>query len=124
MAITYDGGLTCSLRVTDLECSIAWYTQQLGFTLLYRAEAIGWCELSTGVDKVNIGLSESEEAGGAGGSTLTFGVTDLDAARADLLAAGVQLDGEIRVIPDLVRLQTFFDPDGNALMFYQVPANA
>lgn len=119
MAIDYDGGLTCSLRVTELDRAIAWYRDVLGFTLLYRADDIGWCELSTGVARVNVGLSESEEAGGAGGSTLTFGVRDLDEARAALIGAGVRLDGEIREIPDLVRLQTFYDPDDNALMFYQ-----
>lgn len=122
MAIDYDGGLTCSLRVTELDRAIAWYRDVLGFTLLYRADDIGWCELSTGVARVNVGLSESEEAGGAGGSTLTFGVRDLDEARAALIGAGVRLDGEIREIPDLVRLQTFYDPDDNALMFYQEPA--
>lgn len=122
MAISYDGGLTCALGVTDLERSAAWYCGLLGFELLYRRDDIGWCELTTGVKDVNVGLSERREAGGAGGATLTFGVTDLDAAKAELDAAGVRQDGGIVEIPGLVRLLTFFDPDDNALMFYQVPA--
>ena len=122
MAITYDGGLTCSFGVTSLDQSIDWYRDVLGFDLLYRRDDIAWCELATGVAKVNVGLSERQEAGGAGGSTLTFGVTDLEAAKAALDGHGVRQDGDIMKIDGLVRLLTFYDPDGNALMFYQMPA--
>ena len=124
MAITYDGGLTCAFGVTSLDRSIAWYQDVLGFTLLYRRDDIAWCELSTGVDKVSVGLSERREAGGGGGATLTFGVSDLEAAKAALDAHGVRQDGDIMEIDGLVRLLTFFDPDDNALMFYQLPAEA
>jgi catechol 2,3-dioxygenase-like lactoylglutathione lyase family enzyme len=119
MAITYDGGLTCSCGVTDLDRSIAWYRDVLGFELLYHMQDIAWCELKTGVERVNIGLGVREQAGGSGGATLTFGVTDIEAAKAALDAAGVRQDGPIRDIPGMVRLLTFFDPDDNALMFYQ-----
>lgn len=124
MAITYDGGLTCAFGVSDLDRSIAWYQDVLGFKLLYRAGDIGWCELATGVDKVNVGLSERREGSGAGGSTLTFGVTSLEEAKAELERHNVRLDGDIMEIPGLVRLLTFFDPDANALMFYQMPEEA
>src|SRR5205085_270082 len=110
MAIDYDGGLTCSMGVTDLDRSIAWYQGVLGFTLLYRVADMAWCELSTGVQRVNVGLGQRENAGGEGGATLTFGVTDIDAGKAALDAAGVRQDGPIRDIPNMVRLLTFFDP--------------
>ena len=119
MAIDYDGGLTCSMGVTDLDRSIAWYRDVLGFTLLYKRDDIAWCELSTGVARVNVGLGQREAAGGAGGATLTFGVADIDAAKAELDRHNVRQDGPIRDIPDMVRLLTYFDPDDNALMFYQ-----
>ena len=124
MAIDYDGGLTCSIGVTDLDRSITWYRDVLGFTLLYRVDDIAWCELSTGVQRVNVGLGQRENAGGEGGATLTFGVTDIDAGKAALDAAGVRQDGPIRDIPNMVRLLTFFDPDDNALMFYQETGHA
>ena len=121
MAIGYDGGLTCALGVTDLDRSIAWYRDVLGFELLYRADDIAWCELTTGVERVNVGLSQVEEAGGNGGATLTFGVEDIEAAKAELDSRSVRQDGPIRDIPELVRLLTFYDPDDNALMFYEEP---
>ena len=119
MTIEYDGGLTCSLGVTDLDRSLSWYRDTLGFTLLYKRDDIAWCELETAVARVNVGLSERREAGGAGGATLTFGVADLDAAKAALDQRQVRQDGDIVEIPGLVRLLTFYDPDDNALMFYQ-----
>jgi catechol 2,3-dioxygenase-like lactoylglutathione lyase family enzyme len=119
MALGFDGGLTCALGVTDLDRSLAWYRDVLGFELLYRLDDIAWCELRTAVERVNVGLSEVEEAGGKGGATLTFGVTDIDTAKAELDSRGVRQDGPIRDIPGLVRLLTFYDPDENALMLYQ-----
>ena len=119
MAIQYDGGLTCSMGVSSLDRSIPWYRDVLGFETLYRLEEIAWCELKTSVARVNLGLSEVEEPGGKGGATLTFGVADIEAAKAELDRHGVRQDGPIQDIPDMVRLLTFFDPDDNALMFYQ-----
>ena len=118
-ALGYDGGLTCALGVTDLDRSIEWYRDVLGFELLYKLDDLRWCELRSPVERVNVGLSEVEEAGGRGGATLTFGVRDLDAARGRLEQAGVRFDGESRTIEGMVKLATFFDPDGNALMLYQ-----
>jgi catechol 2,3-dioxygenase-like lactoylglutathione lyase family enzyme len=119
VAIDYDGGLTCALGVKNLEAGIAWYRDVLGFEPLYVREDIAWGELVTGVARVNVGLSQVEEPGGKGGATLTFGVTDLDAAKAALDAKGVRQDGDIQEITGMVRLLTFYDPDDNALMFYQ-----
>lgn len=119
MAIQYDGGLTCALGVRSLDVSIPWYRDKLGFELLYRLETMAWCELGTGVDRVNLGLSEVEAPGGKGGATLTFGVTDIEAAKAALDAEGIGQDGPIQDIEGMVRLLTFYDPDDNALMFYQ-----
>ncbi len=119
MTISFDGGLTCSMGVTSLDRSIPWYQDVLGMTLLYRLEDMAWCELQTPVARVNLGLSEVEKAGGPGGATLTFGVVDIDAAKAGLDAKNIRQDGPIQDIPGMVRLLTFYDPDDNALMFYQ-----
>ncbi|RYY34033.1 MAG: VOC family protein [Sphingomonadales bacterium] len=122
--VVYDGGLTCAISVTSLDAAIPWYQSLLGAELLYRMDEIAWCELVSPVARVNIGLSQVETVPQGGGATLTFGVADMDAAKAALDAAGVRQDGDITEIPGMVKFLTFFDPDGNALMFYQDLAGA
>lgn len=119
MALDYVSELTASMAVTDLDRSIAWYQDVLGFQLLYRAEEIGWCELTTHMPGVNVGLSENREVAQGGGATNVWSVSDIEAAKAHMDNHGVKQDGEIQTIPGLVRLLTFFDPDGNAMMLAQ-----
>jgi predicted enzyme related to lactoylglutathione lyase len=119
VALDFTQEVTASMGVTSLDTSIEWYGQVLGFTLLYRADEIGWCEMSTHMAGVNIGLSENREVQQGGGATNVWSVTDIEAAKAHIDAHGVRQDGEIQTIPGLVRLLTFFDPDGNAMMFAQ-----
>jgi predicted enzyme related to lactoylglutathione lyase len=117
-SLGYDGGLTCTVQVSNLDRAIAWYQDVLGFTLLYRVDDMGWCELATEVARVNVGLGETENPR-VGGIKLTFGVKDIDKARAQLEARKVRFDGPTQEIPGMVKLATFYDPDGNTLMFYQ-----
>lgn len=119
MPLDYVPELTASLAVRSLDQSIGWYQEVLGFTLLYREDSIGWCELATGVPGVNVGLSENENVVAGGGATNVFGVRDIEAAKAHLDAHGVRQDGDIQHIPGLVKLITFYDPDGNAMMLSQ-----
>jgi predicted enzyme related to lactoylglutathione lyase len=119
MALDFVPEMTASMGVTSLDSSIEWYGKVLGFALLYRADEIGWCEMTTHMPGINIGLSENQEVKQGGGATNVWSVTDIEAAKAHLDAHGVKQDGEIQTIPDLVRLLTFFDPDGNAMMFAQ-----
>lgn len=114
-----DGGLTLSCQCADRKKSTAWYEKVLGFKLLYDVAEIGWCELATAVSKVNIGLSEVEKPRVGSGPVPTFGVTNIETARSKMEKQGVRFDGATREIPGMVKLATFFDPDGNALMLYQ-----
>lgn len=119
MSIGYVQELTASMGVTSLDKSIDWYQTVLGFNLLYRADEIGWCELATHMAGVNVGLSENREVAQGGGATNVWGVTDIEAAKTRLDAHGVRQDDDIQTIPDLVKLLTFYDPDGNAMMLSQ-----
>ncbi|MBX3402373.1 MAG: VOC family protein [Phycisphaeraceae bacterium] len=116
--IGLDGGLTISVQSADRKRSAAWYAEMLGFTLLYDVEHIGWCEMSTHIKGVNIGFSQVEKVK-AGGPTPTWGVKDVDSARKQLEGRGVKFDGDTLTFPGMVKLATFFDPDGNANMLYQ-----
>ena len=108
--------LTCSINVSDYTASMKWYQEKLDFKLLYEAPEIGWCELETIIAGVSIGLSQVEQVTPRGSVVLTFGVQDVQHARTQLEMRGVRFDGETQVIPGLVKLATFFDPDGNPLM--------
>ena len=114
----YDHAITLSTPVANLEDSIAWFRDVLGFEEIFKIPEAGWAEVSTSADGVSIGL----EAGGAAqgrGTTPVFGVVDIDAARSELESKGVRFDGETVELPGMVKLATFFDPDGNRFMFAQ-----
>ena len=116
----YDGGLHCDLRVADVARSLAWYRDVLEFDVVHHIPEAGWAELRTPVAGVKVGHTQVEELPTrGGGAVLTFGVADLDAARAQLESLEVRFDGETCVIPSFVRLATLYDPDGNVLMLYE-----
>lgn len=119
MALKIGSELTCSMGVTDIAASIAWYERVMQCALIYHAEEIGWCEMRTPMAGVNIGLSQVEAVVQGGGATNVFEVADIEAAKAHLDAEEVRRDGDIQHIPGLVKLITFYDPDGNAFMFSQ-----
>ncbi len=119
-AMGYSGALTCAVAVTDYARSLAWYRDVLGFEPLYRLDDLAWAELVTPLPGVTLGIGQSEQVQPEGGATLTFGVTDIDATRARLEGLGVRFDGETGQVGEMVRLATFYDPDGNTFMLAQV----
>jgi len=111
----YNQNLTISINVSDLERAIEWYQDVLGLELVYKLDQYGWCELATATKHVTIGLGQTEEQK-AGGTTPTFGVRDIDAARKHLESKEVRFDGDTYEIEGMVKLCTFYDPDGNPFM--------
>ena len=116
--LPYIEELTIAMRVSDINASLDWYTQVLGFELLYKLDDMGWAEMKSSVPGVNVGISQVEDVK-PGGPTPTFGVSDIEAARSTLESQGVKFDGDTLVIEGMVKLATFFDPDGNSLMFFE-----
>lgn len=117
MSVDFVQEVTASMGVIDMDRSIAWYEQVMGFQLLYRADEIGWCEMTTHMPGVHVGLSQNEAVSQGGGATNVWTVADIEAAKAHLDAHGVKQDGDIQHVPDMVKLITFYDLDGNAMMF-------
>lgn len=117
---SYNGTITLSSSVKDLEASIAWFKDVLGLEEVFKVAEAGWAEVSTPAEGVSIGLDETDaDVEGSGGSVPVFGVVDIDAARAELEAKGVKFAGDTVELPGMVKLATFFDPDGNRYMFAQ-----
>jgi len=118
--VAYSGKLTAAISVTDLERSKHFFEHVLGFEHIYTLDDWGWCEMRTAVDGVSLGIGQAESVVPEGGATLTFGVADIDAARAWLERNDVRFDGDTREIEGMVRLATFYDLDGNTFMLAQV----
>ena len=117
--IEWTGESTAALEVSDYARGLAWYRDVLGLKVVFELESWGWAQLQSPVDGLLIGIGQSEEVKTGGGATLTFTVADIEAARTYLEGEGVRFDGEISEVEDMVRLTTFYDPDGNALMLAQ-----
>lgn len=111
----YDGVVTCALGVTSLDAAIKWYQEVLGFELIYKLDDAGWAELKTPTENFILGLSAREKVTVGGGAVVTLGVKDIAYARKELAAYKTKMEDMVEV-PDMVKLFTFFDPDGNALM--------
>jgi len=107
----YKQNMTLSLRVKDRHAAVDWYSRHLGFTLLYDKPEIGWAEMTTHMNGINIGLAEVVEFEPCGVASLS--VVDIEQARARLEAEGVRFDGKTLVYDDLVKIAAFFDLDNN-----------
>jgi catechol 2,3-dioxygenase-like lactoylglutathione lyase family enzyme len=120
MTITYNpDNCVVSVGVTDYDRSLAWYRDVLGFPVVYELKEYGWCELETPFG-FNIGLGQTESVT-PGNVTPTFGVRDIDEAISYLRAHEVKVE-DWHEIPEMVRLSTFYDPDGTSWMLAQTLA--
>ena len=114
--LEWAGESTAALSVSDYGKALAWYRDVLGFEVVFELETWGWAQLQSPVTGLLIGIGQAEEVKQGGGATLTFTVTDIEAARAYLEGEGVRFDGETSQVEDMVKLATFYDPDGNPWM--------
>jgi predicted enzyme related to lactoylglutathione lyase len=123
--IAFDGTLTCVLSVANLSEAVAWYRDVLEFQPVYCNESTGWCEMTTGIPGVTIGLQQIKDIEGRPGevpqpgATLTFGVLDIEVARDRLEERGAQLSDDVRVVEGVVKLMTLFDRDRNEIVMCQ-----
>jgi catechol 2,3-dioxygenase-like lactoylglutathione lyase family enzyme len=96
-----------TLRVADVDRSIAFYGTILGLEVLHRTQHFALLELPN----TKLGL----HGGGSAGPTsvnLHLRVPDLDAAYTWLKERGVTFEGEPRTQPWGLRSVSFLDPDG------------
>jgi catechol 2,3-dioxygenase-like lactoylglutathione lyase family enzyme len=103
-----------TVMVSNLDNSVKFYTDVLGFALKNRYGA-HWADIEG--PGIAIGLHPTQKAI-TPGTNLQIGlrVADLDAAVADLTAKGVVFQKQD---DQKVRLASFHDPDGNVLYFAQ-----
>jgi glyoxylase I family protein len=101
-----------AINVTDLDRSVAFYTDVLGFAVLPRegiAVPGAWLDVGSGRQIHLVAGTVPDDVG----QHVAFLVDDLDATVAELAAAGLAVRGPVAIGP---RRQAFvFDPDGNRL---------
>lgn len=114
----YDGTVMVVLPVNDVNAAKDWYSKVLGCTVVYELPEHHWVEVTTPTENAVIGLGQFDAPQGNGGSSMSFGVRDMEKAKAALAANGVAV-GEVMEIPSVVKLLEFQDPWGNNLMLYQ-----
>lgn len=113
------------LVVVDLNKSILFYTEQLGFTVNFRYEEF-YAGLGCGGHSIHLkaGSPSQEEMTRRRANedvALTFGVTDLDAIYETVLSKDIEVIQPLRKMP---YGREFFvsDPDGYILAFFDVTA--
>jgi uncharacterized glyoxalase superfamily protein PhnB len=86
------------LLAADLERSLAFYRDQLGFSVVDEAQAAGrtfWCRLQRGGAALMLQQAEAEDGPAEGrgrGVSLYFVCDDVEAVYAEFVARGLKLD--------------------------------
>ena len=117
-SIKFTGKLVCSISVRNHRDAAAWYQEKLGSEVVFEEDEMGMTYMTSPVENVWLDISQVESPT-VGGPALVWGVESVDDARSSLEGMGVKFDGPSRDFGGMVRLATFFDPDGNTHMLYQ-----
>ena len=105
--------------VTNWEQAKKFYTEVLEWPVAYLDDKIGWAEWG-GDGRTDFAIQRWPGPGPApaqqGGAVPTFTVANAPEVIKQLRSKGVKCD-DIQVIPGMVTLGTFYDPEGHRLMF-------
>lgn len=122
--VQYRPNLVIQVGVTNLDRSIAFYRDTLGFSVSERRDDLKFAHVAANVTGVEFGLNEVPDPKGSGSVVLNIGVAHVGAARRTLEGRGVTFRGQTIVIPGKVALAAFTDPDGNVLRLAGPPETA
>ena len=106
-----------SFLTQDLVRAKRFYTEVLGL----EVESEGESDMELSCGQVTLDIFDPSSIGqpfAPSPAGLALRVSDVDAARADLEAKGVEFDGET-IVTGVCRQAWFKDPDGNALMLHR-----
>jgi catechol 2,3-dioxygenase-like lactoylglutathione lyase family enzyme len=109
-----------TLRVADLERSIAFY-KQLGLTQIVAAD--GYARFVCPDGDSTLSLEHSDERARTGSVSVHFETEKLDSLHADLERRGVTFEQTPTDRPYLWREAILVDPDGHRLFLYHAGVN-
>lgn len=114
----YKPGFTLWYSVSDVERTLEFYTEKLGFEKDSYDKENGMGSVHTNTKDCFIGFSEAEEIIPSTAAAV-IEVEDIDAAVKKLKEKGIVFNGEVSVIPGYAKLITFKDPDGHDMELSQ-----
>lgn len=109
--------------VKNIEESIAYYTEVVGLKLAEFNPQYGWAELTGHDGGTRLGIAQASpqsEMTEGSNAVVTFTVSDLESAKASMLAKGAKADGDVLEVPGHVKMQTLLDADGNRYQICQI----
>ncbi len=106
-----------SYPVTDMERSVDFYGNVLGFNLLFKRE--DWSEFDIDGQRLTLHKEEIPSGKNPGGRVIvSFEAKPIEKIVESLKVKGVRFKGEVEVYP-YGKLAWFLDPDGNILGLYE-----
>lgn len=107
-------GVGFHYNVSNLEQTLAFYTEKLGFKVLYDTN-MGQAMITTYTKDCLIGFAEAQPVLQSSTCT-TFEVENIEQAVRDLQQKGIEFKDGIFEVPGIIKLAAFSDPDGYRLM--------
>jgi predicted enzyme related to lactoylglutathione lyase len=115
-AIAYRPEVTLQLAVADLDRSVRFYEDVMGFKMTERRDDLRFAHVQTNVPGLELGINQVAPAPRPSPAVvINISVADVAVARAALAARGVRFSKPTQVIPGKVALAEFADPDGHRL---------
>ncbi|GAK14383.1 VOC family protein [Geomicrobium sp. JCM 19039] len=114
----FTSGFTIWYNVTNVEQTLKFYTESLGFKLDFHDADNGMASVHTNTPDCFIGFSEATDVIPSKASAV-FEVTNIEETVLKLKETGISFTSDVTTIPGLVKLATFKDPDGHDLELSQ-----
>jgi len=115
----YNGTGVIWISVSDLSASKSWYERCLQVKFLMQPRPNQWIGAGP-ISQLGIGLTEVDDPVVSEISPLTVGTDDLNRVVSHLASLGETPSEEMVVIPQVVKVAVFKDPNGHKLTFSEL----
>jgi len=115
-------GVGFHYNVSNLERTLAFYTEKLGFKVLFYDTSDKQAMVATYTKDCFIGFAEAQVIV-LSSTCVTFEVEDIERAVRSLQQKGVEFKEGILAVPNMVKLAVFSDPDGYKMMLSESIGN-